>query len=33
MFNVNDLPVFLKAHPVPMRIIATDPRRVIVSKP
>ncbi|HZE10668.1 MAG TPA: phospholipid carrier-dependent glycosyltransferase [Burkholderiales bacterium] len=33
MFNANDLPGFLKAHPVPMRIIATDPRRVIVSKP
>jgi len=33
MFNVNDLPVFLKAHPVPMRVIAADPRRVIVRKP
>jgi len=33
MFNVNDLPVFLKAHPVPMRVVAVDPRRVIVRKP
>ena len=33
MFNANDLPGFLKAHPVPMRVIAADPRRVIVSKP
>ena len=33
MFNANDLPVFLKAHPVPMQIVAEDPRRVIVRKP
>jgi 4-amino-4-deoxy-L-arabinose transferase-like glycosyltransferase len=33
MFNIDDLPAFLKAHPVPMRVIAVDPRRVIVSKP
>jgi hypothetical protein len=33
MFNVNDLDGFLKAHPVPMRIVARDPRRVIVRKP
>jgi 4-amino-4-deoxy-L-arabinose transferase-like glycosyltransferase len=33
MFNANDLDGFLKAHPVPMRIVARDPRRVIVSKP
>jgi 4-amino-4-deoxy-L-arabinose transferase-like glycosyltransferase len=33
MFDVNDLPVFLKAHPVPMRVVAVDPRRVIVRKP
>jgi hypothetical protein len=33
MFNIDDLPAFLKAHPVPMRVIATDPRRVIVRKP
>lgn len=33
MFNIDDLPVFLQAHPVPMRVIAVDPRRVIVRKP
>jgi 4-amino-4-deoxy-L-arabinose transferase-like glycosyltransferase len=33
MFNIDDLPVFLKAHPVPMRVVAVDPRRVIVRKP
>jgi 4-amino-4-deoxy-L-arabinose transferase-like glycosyltransferase len=33
MFNLNDLPEFLKAHPVAMRVVATDPRRVIVRKP
>jgi len=33
MFNVNDLDGFLKAHPVPMQIVARDPRRVIVKKP
>jgi 4-amino-4-deoxy-L-arabinose transferase-like glycosyltransferase len=33
MFNAADLPVFLKAHPVPMRVVAVDPRRVIVRKP
>jgi 4-amino-4-deoxy-L-arabinose transferase-like glycosyltransferase len=33
MFNINDLPDFLKAHPVPMRVVAVDPRRVIVRKP
>jgi 4-amino-4-deoxy-L-arabinose transferase-like glycosyltransferase len=33
MFNIDDLAAFLKAHPVPMRVIATDPRRVIVRKP
>jgi hypothetical protein len=33
MFNANDLPGFLKAHPLPMRIVAEDPRRVIVRKP
>ncbi len=33
MFNANDLDGFLKAHPVPMRIVARDPRRVIVRKP
>jgi len=33
MFNINDLPAFLKAHPVPMRVVAVDPRRVIVRKP
>ena len=33
MFNINDLLPFLEAHPVPMRVIAADPRRVIVRKP
>jgi len=33
MFNVIDLPAFLEAHPVPMRVVAVDPRRVIVRKP
>ncbi len=33
MFNINDLAAFLKAHPVSMRVIAVDPRRVIVRKP
>ena len=33
MFSVNDLDAFLKAHPVPMQIVARDPRRVIVRKP
>jgi hypothetical protein len=33
MFNLNDLPEFLKAHPLTMRVVATDPRRVIVRKP
>jgi 4-amino-4-deoxy-L-arabinose transferase-like glycosyltransferase len=33
MFNINDLPAFLAAHPVPMRVVAADPRRVIVRKP
>jgi 4-amino-4-deoxy-L-arabinose transferase-like glycosyltransferase len=33
MFNVKDLPVFLKAHPIPVQIVAQDPRRVIVRKP
>ena len=33
MFNIDDLPAFLQAHPVPMRVIAADPRRVIVRKP
>jgi 4-amino-4-deoxy-L-arabinose transferase-like glycosyltransferase len=33
LFNVDDLPGFLKAHPVPMRVVAVDPRHVIVSKP
>ena len=33
MFNVQDLPDFLKAHPVPMQEVAADPRRVIVRKP
>jgi 4-amino-4-deoxy-L-arabinose transferase-like glycosyltransferase len=33
MFDPNDLAVFLKAHPVPMQVIASDPRRVIVKKP
>jgi 4-amino-4-deoxy-L-arabinose transferase-like glycosyltransferase len=33
MFNINDLAAFLEAHPVPMRVLAADPRRVIVRKP
>jgi hypothetical protein len=33
MFNANDLPEFLKKHPLPMRVVAEDPRRVIVRKP
>jgi hypothetical protein len=33
LFNINDLPAFLEAHPVAMRIVAADPRRVIVRKP
>jgi len=33
MFNINDLPAFLKAHSVAMQVVATDPRRVIVRKP
>jgi 4-amino-4-deoxy-L-arabinose transferase-like glycosyltransferase len=33
LFSINDLPEFQKAHPVPMQVIATDPRRVIVRKP
>ncbi len=33
MFSANDLAGFLKAHPVPVRIVASDPRRVIVRKP
>jgi 4-amino-4-deoxy-L-arabinose transferase-like glycosyltransferase len=33
MFNAIDLDGFLKAHPVPMQIVARDPRRVIVKKP
>jgi 4-amino-4-deoxy-L-arabinose transferase-like glycosyltransferase len=33
MFNVNELDGFLKAHPVPMQIVARDARRVIVKKP
>ena len=33
MFNVSDLQPFLKAHPLPMRVVAEDPRRVIVRKP
>jgi len=33
MFNAGDLPEFLKKHPVAMRIVAEDPRRVIVRKP
>ena len=33
MFNVNDLADFVKAHPVPVQIVARDPRRVIVRKP
>lgn len=33
MFSAEDLDGFLKAHPVPMQIIARDARRVIVRKP
>ncbi|HEY6239688.1 MAG TPA: glycosyltransferase family 39 protein [Burkholderiales bacterium] len=33
MFSANDLDGFLKAHPIPVRIVARDPRRVIVRKP
>jgi len=33
MFNANDLPEFLKKYPLPMRVVAEDPRRVIVRKP
>jgi len=33
MFNAADLEPFLKTHPVPMEIVARDPRRVIVRKP
>ena len=33
MFNINDLQPFLKAHPLAMRVVAEDPRRVIVRKP
>ncbi len=33
MFSAKDLAGFLKAYPVPMQIIASDPRRVIVKKP
>ena len=33
MFNADDLDAFLKAHPVPMQIVARDARRVIVKKP
>jgi 4-amino-4-deoxy-L-arabinose transferase-like glycosyltransferase len=33
MFAAKDLADFLKAHPVPMRVVASDPRRVIVRKP
>src|SRR6266704_1517785 len=33
MFNVNDLADFLKTHPVGVRIVASDPRRVIVRTP
>ena len=33
VFNINDLPGFLKEHPMPMRIVGVDPRRVIVRKP
>ena len=33
MFAPNDLAVFLQTHPVPMQVIARDPRRVIVKKP
>jgi 4-amino-4-deoxy-L-arabinose transferase-like glycosyltransferase len=33
MFNANDLPEFLKKYPVAMRVVAQDPRRVVVRKP
>jgi hypothetical protein len=33
MFNAKDLAGFLRAHPVPMQIVARDARRVIVRKP
>ena len=33
VFNVQDLPGFLAAHPVQMRKVDSDPRRVIVKKP
>jgi len=33
MFSAEDLAGFLKAHPVPMQVIARDARRVIVRKP
>jgi 4-amino-4-deoxy-L-arabinose transferase-like glycosyltransferase len=33
MFNANDLPEFLRKYPLPMRVVAEDPRRVIVRKP
>jgi len=33
MFNVIDLPAFLEKYPLRMRVVATDPRRVIVRKP
>jgi 4-amino-4-deoxy-L-arabinose transferase-like glycosyltransferase len=33
MFNIDDLAAFLAAHPVPVRVVAADPRRVIVRKP
>ena len=33
MFAGNDLDDFLKAYPLPMRVVASDPRRIIVSKP
>jgi len=33
MFNATTSTRFLKAHPVPMQIVARDARRVIVKKP
>ncbi len=33
MFSAKDLDGFLKAHPVPMQVLARDARRVIVRKP
>src|SRR6266581_313370 len=33
LFNANDLADFLKTHPVGVRIVASDPRRVIVRTP